>query len=149
MWHPTAGRRSAARSSPRVIRQRRNARKPEPARQPAELTTLAALLPYARVAREGRRASTSVKDPIYPDTTRYITDPIAAGVVTPCPLRAVADHGRIPEDSVRGQYADAGQVLSDLEALGVDSDHATDGLERHPTARPLVDAVRGTTSVLP
>ena len=64
-------------------------------------------------AREGRRASTSVKDPADPDT--YVTDLAAPDVVNTmleAALRAVADHGRIPEDSVRGQYADAPQVLS-------------------------------------
>ena len=43
-------------------------------------------------------ASTSVKDPAYPDT-RYVTDLVAPGVVNTMPeatLRAVADHGRIP-----------------------------------------------------
>ena len=44
-------------------------------------------------------------------------------------LRAVADHGRIPQDSVRGHYADARQVLSELEALGVDYGDVTQTLE--------------------
>jgi len=35
-------------------------------------------------------------------------------------LRAVADHDRIPADSVRGHYAEARQVLSELQAIGVD-----------------------------
>ena len=37
-------------------------------------------------------------------------------------LRAVADHGAIPADSVRGHYADARRVLARLHALGVDYD---------------------------
>ena len=81
-------------------------------------------------------ASTSVKDPAYPDT-RYVTDLVAPGVVNTMPeatLRAVADHGRIPEDSVRGQYADARQVLSELEALGVDYGDVTQGLESNGLA---------------
>src|SRR6516165_2265036 len=76
-------------------------------------------------------ASTSVKDPAYPDT-RYVTDLVAPGVVNTMPeatLRAVADHGRIPEDSVRGHYADARQVLSELEALGIDYGEVTQTLE--------------------
>ena len=55
----------------------------------------------------------SVKDPAYPDT-RYVTDLVAPGVVNTMPeatLRAVADHGEVPADSVRGHYADARQVL--------------------------------------
>ena len=81
-------------------------------------------------------ASTSVKDPAYPDT-RYVTDLVAPGVVNTMPeatLRAVADHGRIPEDSVRGYYAEARQVLSALEALGVDYGEVTEKLENNGLA---------------
>jgi transaldolase len=76
-------------------------------------------------------ASTSVKDPAYPDT-RYVTDLVAPGVVNTMPeatLRAVADHGRVPADSVRGHCQDAQQVLSELRALGVDYDDVTASLE--------------------
>jgi transaldolase len=94
---------------------------------------------WAALAAEGARpqrplwASTSVKDPAYSDT-RYVTDLVAPGVVNTMPeatLRAVAGHGVIPEDSVRGHYADARQVLSDMEALGVDYGDVTQGLEDH------------------
>ena len=43
-------------------------------------------------------ASTSTKDPAYPDT-RYVVDLVAPGVVNTMPeatLRAVADHGQVP-----------------------------------------------------
>jgi len=92
---------------------------------------------WAALAAAGARpqrplwASTSVKDPAYPDT-RYVTDLVAPGVVNTMPettLRAVADHGDIPEDSIRGHYAEARQVLSELEALGVDYGDVTEGLE--------------------
>ncbi len=76
-------------------------------------------------------ASTSVKDPAYPDT-RYVTDLVAPGVVNTMPeatMRAVADHGRVPADSVRGHYADAQQVLSALAEVGVDFDDVTAHLE--------------------
>ncbi len=66
-------------------------------------------------------ASTSVKDPAYPDT-RYVTDLVAPGVVNTMPeatLRAVADHGQIPADSIRDHYDDAQQVLDELQALGI------------------------------
>jgi transaldolase len=72
----------------------------------------------------------------YPDT-RYVTDLVAPGVVNTMPeatLRAVADHGRIPEDSVRGYYAEARQVLSALEALGVDYGEVTEKLENNGLA---------------
>ena len=81
-------------------------------------------------------ASTSVKDPAYPDT-RYVTDLVAPGVVNTMPeatLRAVADHGQIPGDSVRGHYADARQVLRELEAIGVDYGDVTEGLESNGLA---------------
>jgi transaldolase len=85
-------------------------------------------------------ASTSVKDPAYPDT-RYVTELVAPGVVNTMPeatLRAVAEHGRIPADSVRDHYADARQVLSQLQALGVDYNDVTASLEDHGLA--LFDA---------
>jgi len=81
-------------------------------------------------------ASTSVKDPAYPDT-RYVTDLVAPGVINTMPeatLRAVADHAQIPADSVRGHYAEARQVLRDLEAVGVDYGDVTEGLESNGLA---------------
>jgi transaldolase len=92
---------------------------------------------WAALAAAGARpqrplwASTSVKDPAYPDT-RYVTDLVAPGVVNTMPettLRAVADHGEIPADSIRGHYADARQVLSRLRAIGVDYGDVTSILE--------------------
>ena len=67
-------------------------------------------------------ASTSVKDPAY-DDTRYVTGLVAPGVINTMPeatLNAVADHGDIPDDSIRGSYADSRAVLDDLATLGVD-----------------------------
>ena len=61
-----------------------------------------------------------------------MTDLVAPGVVNAMPeatLRAVADHGRIPADSVRGHYQDALQVLRQLQELGVDYDDVTWWLE--------------------
>jgi len=92
---------------------------------------------WAALAAAGARpqrplwASASVKDPAYPDT-RYVTELVAPGVVNTMPeatLRAVADHGQIPADSVRGHYADASRVLGQLQALGVDYADVTAGLE--------------------
>jgi len=76
-------------------------------------------------------ASTSVKDPAYPDT-RYVTGLVAPGVVNTMPeatLRAVADHGRVPADSIHGHYDEARQVLGRLQAEGVDLDEVMQGLE--------------------
>src|SRR4029077_523436 len=77
-------------------------------------------------------AATSVKDPASPDTM-YVTKLVAPGVVNTMPeatLRAVADHGQIPADSVRGHYQDARQVLSQLAAVGVGYDDVTAALEQ-------------------
>jgi transaldolase len=76
-------------------------------------------------------ASTSVKDPAYPDT-RYVTSLIGPGVVNTMPeatLRAVADHGRVPADSIHGHYEEARQVLDRLHAVGIDYDEVMQGLE--------------------
>ena len=67
-------------------------------------------------------ASTSVKDPAYPDT-RYVTDLVAPGVVNTMPeatLRAVADHGHVPADSIRDHYDEARQVIDALQHIGID-----------------------------
>ena len=66
-----------------------------------------------------------------------MTGLVAPGVVNTMPeatLRAVADHGQIPQDSVRGHYADAPQVLSDLQTLGVDYRDVTSVLENNGLA---------------
>ncbi|HEY7016422.1 MAG TPA: transaldolase [Streptosporangiaceae bacterium] len=76
-------------------------------------------------------ASTSVKDPAYPDT-RYVTSLVAPGVINTMPeatLRAVADHGRVPADSIHGHYEEARQVLDRLRAVGIDLDEVMQGLE--------------------
>jgi transaldolase len=76
-------------------------------------------------------ASTSTKDPAYPDT-RYVVELIADGIVNTMPeatLRAVADHGIVPADSVRGTYADAHDVLDRLATLGIDYDKVVQDLE--------------------
>ena len=66
-------------------------------------------------------ASTSTKDPAYPDT-RYVVDLVAPNVVNTMPeatLHAVADHGQVPADSVRAHYAESQQALDGLDALGI------------------------------
>jgi transaldolase len=92
---------------------------------------------WAALAAAGARpqrplwASTSVKDPAYPDT-KYVTGLVAPGVVNTMPeatLRAVADHGVIPADSVRGHYAEAHEVLRRLQEIGIDYDEVVQGLE--------------------
>jgi transaldolase len=67
-------------------------------------------------------ASTSVKDPAYEDT-RYVTGLVAPDVVNTMPeatLNAVADHGRIPDDSIHGTYNQSRDALGELAAIGID-----------------------------
>jgi transaldolase len=81
-------------------------------------------------------ASTSVKDPAYPDT-RYVTSLVAPDVVNTMPeatLRAVADHGQIPADSVHGHDQEAQQVLDELRRLGIDYDATMQSLEDNAVA---------------
>jgi transaldolase len=98
---------------------------------------------WARLQAAGARAqrplwaSTSTKDPAYPDT-RYVVDLVAPGVVNTMPeatLRAVADHGQVPADSVRARYDDAQQVLDRLRALGIDYDDVVQTLEDDGVAK--------------
>jgi transaldolase len=76
-------------------------------------------------------ASTSVKNPAYPDT-RYVVDLVAPGVVNTMPeatLRLVADHGQVPADSIHGHYEESEQLFSQLRGLGVDYDDVVQKLE--------------------
>jgi transaldolase len=76
-------------------------------------------------------ASTSVKDPAYEDT-RYVTGLVAPDVVNTMPeatLNAVAGHGDVPDDSIRGTYEQSQAVLSELAALGIDYGDVVQTLE--------------------
>ena len=77
-------------------------------------------------------ASTGVKDPAYPDTM-YVTELVAPDTVNTMPgktLDAVADHGEIAGETIRGRYDEATQVLDRLERLGIGYTEVTDLLER-------------------
>ncbi|HZG06270.1 MAG TPA: transaldolase [Streptomyces sp.] len=76
-------------------------------------------------------ASTGVKDPNYPDTL-YVTELVAPGTVNTMPeatLRAVADHGEITGDTVRGTYEQARADLDAIAKLGIDYDEVVELLE--------------------
>src|SRR4029078_1973102 len=76
-------------------------------------------------------ASTSVKDPAYPDT-RYVVDLVAPDVVNSMPegtLRAGADRGVTPPDSLRAYYPGAQRVLVRLAAVGIDYQDVVQTLE--------------------
>jgi transaldolase len=92
---------------------------------------------WKSLADEGARpqrplwASTGVKDPSYPDTL-YVTELVAPGIVNTMPektLDATADHGEVTGDTITGRYADASQVLDDLEAHGVSYSEVVELLE--------------------
>ncbi len=77
-------------------------------------------------------ASTGVKDPAYPDTL-YITELVTAGTVNTMPrsaMDAMADHGQLRGDTVRGAHDEAAAVLDALERLGVSYTEVTALLER-------------------
>jgi transaldolase len=76
-------------------------------------------------------ASTSVKDPAYPDT-RYVTELVAPGVVNTMPeatRRAFADHGRVPAEPIQDHYGEARQVIDTLQLIGIDFGDVMQGLE--------------------
>ncbi len=82
-------------------------------------------------------ASTGVKDARYPDTM-YVTELVAPGTVNTMPhatLDAVAEHGEILGDTVRGRYDDAAGVLDALEGLGIGYGEVTALLEREGVAK--------------
>jgi transaldolase len=76
-------------------------------------------------------ASTGVKDPAYPDTM-YVDDLIAPGTVNTMPeptLHAVADHGKVPGNTIQGYYDGARAHLAALQQAGVDYDDVVRVLE--------------------
>jgi len=81
-------------------------------------------------------ASTGVKDKSFPDT-RYVVELVAPDTVNTMPeatLRAVADHGEVRGDTIRGSYAAAHAVMDDLRRVGVDVAEVADLLEAQGVA---------------
>ncbi len=76
-------------------------------------------------------ASTSTKDPSYPDTL-YVVDLVVADTVNTMPeatLHATADHGVLRGDTVHGTYDESRKVFADLAALGIGYDDVVKVLE--------------------
>jgi transaldolase len=76
-------------------------------------------------------ASTSTKDPSFPDTM-YVVDLVVADTVNTMPeptIRATADHGVLRGDTVHGTYDESRKVFADLEALGISYDDVVKVLE--------------------
>ena len=81
-------------------------------------------------------ASTGVKDKSFPDT-RYVVELVAPDTVNTMPeatLQAVADHGQVRGDAVRGGYAAAHATLDGLRQVGVDMADVADTLEEQGIA---------------
>lgn len=76
-------------------------------------------------------ASTGVKNPDYPDTM-YVTELVAPNTVNTMPhktMEAVADHGEIRPNAIEGTYAEAQQLMDDLERVGVSYAEVVETLE--------------------
>ena len=76
-------------------------------------------------------ASTSTKDPSFPDTM-YVVDLVVSNTVNTMPeatIKATADHGEIRGDTVHGTYHQSRQVIADMERLGISYDDVVRVLE--------------------
>jgi transaldolase len=76
-------------------------------------------------------ASTSTKDPAFPDTM-YVVDLVVKDTVNTMPeatLHATADHGVLHGDTVHGTYDASRKVFADLEKLGISYDDVVQVLE--------------------
>ena len=95
-------------------------------------------------------ASTSTKDPSFPDTM-YVVDLVVAETVNTMPeatIKATADHGELHGDTVHGTYDEARQVFADLEELGIGYNDVVQVLEDEGVAKfetswnELLDTIR-------
>jgi transaldolase len=76
-------------------------------------------------------ASTSTKDPSFPDTM-YVVDLVVADTVNTMPeatLRATADHGELRGDTVHGTYEASRELFAKLESLGISYEDVVKVLE--------------------
>jgi transaldolase len=95
-------------------------------------------------------ASTSTKDPSFPDTM-YVVELVVAETVNTMPeatIKATADHGELRGDTVHGTYDASRKVFEDLEALGIGYDDVVQVLEDEGVAKfeaswnELLDTIR-------
>ena len=78
-----------------------------------------------------------MKDAAY-DDTRYVVELVAPSTVNTMPeatLHAVADHGVVRGDTVRGGFGQAQQAIHDLTTVGVDMVDVFRALEEDGIAR--------------
>jgi transaldolase len=101
-------------------------------------------------------ASTSTKNPDYPDTV-YIEELIGPDTVNTMPeetVRAYQDHGR-PQVRLQEGLAGAQRLIDELAAAGVDYDEVTDTLEREGVEKfaeafsQLLDALASKRGAMP
>ncbi len=95
-------------------------------------------------------ASTSTKDPSFPDTM-YVVELVVADTVNTMPeatIKATADHGQLRGDTVHGTYDASRKVFADLEELGISYDDVVQVLEDEGVAKfetswnELLDTIR-------
>jgi transaldolase len=95
-------------------------------------------------------ASTSTKDPSFPDTM-YVVELVVSDTVNTMPestMRAMADHGELRGDTVHGTYDASRQVIADLEKLGIAYDDVVrvledEGVEKFAASwNELLDTIR-------
>jgi len=82
-------------------------------------------------------ASTSTKDPAYPDTM-YVVELVAPNTVNTRPeatILAVADHGELRGDAIRGTYEQSRKVFEELAALGIGYDDVVTVLEEEGVSK--------------
>ena len=98
---------------------------------------------WAALAAKGAKvqrplwASTSTKDPAYPDTM-YVVDLLVADTVNTMPedtIKATADHGQLRGDTVHGTYDESRQVFAELEKLGISYDDVVQVLEEEGVSK--------------
>jgi transaldolase len=100
-------------------------------------------------------ASTSTKDPSFPDTM-YVVELVVANTVNTMPeatIKATADHGELRGDTVHGTYDASRKVLADLEQLGIAYDDVVQVLEEEGVSKfeaswnELLDTIRMNTGL--
>jgi transaldolase len=82
-------------------------------------------------------ASTSTKDPAYPDTM-YVVELVAPDTVNTMPeatILAVADHGELRGDAIRGTYEQSRKVFEELAGLGVTYEDVVTVLEEEGVSK--------------
>jgi transaldolase len=94
---------------------------------------------HAKGARVQRPlwASTSTKDPAYPDTM-YVVELVAPDTVNTMPeatILAVADHGVLRGDAIRGTYEESRKVFEELSGLGIGYEDVVTVLEEEGVSK--------------